>query len=240
MLALFDMDGTLFPGDSQLRFAGRILSRHPWRRLYLLLLLPCALLTALRIIRTERMKRIFLSYLYRMPLGQVEREAQAFAEENIRPILYPGVLQRLRDHQAAGDRCILVSASPSFYTEHIGRMLGFDDIIATPIVMQPAMPLVPAIEPPGNNKGGTKLIRLRKKGIIPSDGKTPDSICYTDSRADLPMLSVCEQGVLVNPSEQLANQAPEHHWQIIRQPLPWHGKRAFLAFILKNIIGFRA
>lgn len=240
MLALFDMDGTLFPGDSQLRFAGRILSRHPWRRLYLLLLLPCALLAALRIIRTERMKRIFLSYLYRMPLEQIAQESEAFAKENIRPILYPDVLQRLRDHQAAGDRCILVSASPDFYTEPIGRMLGFDDIIATPFVMQPLMPLVPAIEPPGNNKGGTKLMRLRNKGIIPPEGKTPDSICYTDSRADLPMLSVCEQGVLINPSEQLANQSSENNWQIIRQPLPWRGKGAFLAFILKNIIGFRS
>lgn len=29
MIALFDMDGTLFPGDSQLRFAARIASRYP-------------------------------------------------------------------------------------------------------------------------------------------------------------------------------------------------------------------
>ncbi len=239
MLALFDMDGTLFPGDSQLRFAGRILSRHPWRRLYLLLLLPCALLAALRNIRTERMKRIFLSYLYRMPREQIEQEAQAFAEENIRPILYPEILRKLRAHQAAGHRCILVSASPSFYTDPIGRMLGFDDIIATPFAMQPAMPLIPSIEPPGNNKGGTKLIRLRKKGIIPQEGRAPGSICYTDSKADLPMLSVCEQGILVNPSENLSNQGKLNNWPIIRQPLPWKNKRAFLVFILKNITGFR-
>ena len=35
MTALFDMDGTLFAGDSQLRFARWILRRHGWRRLYL-------------------------------------------------------------------------------------------------------------------------------------------------------------------------------------------------------------
>ena len=38
-LFLFDMDGTLFAGDSQLRFARWILRRHGWRRLYLLWLL---------------------------------------------------------------------------------------------------------------------------------------------------------------------------------------------------------
>ena len=32
-VALFDMDGTLFPVDSQLRFAGWVLRRHGLRRL---------------------------------------------------------------------------------------------------------------------------------------------------------------------------------------------------------------
>ena len=74
MIALFDMDGTLFPGDSQLRFAAHILSRRPWRRLYLFFLLPFALMTLLRLCSPALMKRAFLAYLWRMKRTEIERE----------------------------------------------------------------------------------------------------------------------------------------------------------------------
>lgn len=200
MTALFDMDGTLFAGDSQLRFARWILRRHGWRRLYLFWLIPMGLLRGLHIINTERMKRAFLAYAWGMKREQLEQECQAFVQQEILQILYPPVLERLRAHQAAGDTTVLCSASPDWWTQLVGKALGFTHTIGTPAALGNTVPFMPAIPAPGNNKGANKLVRLAAIGIEHAD------IGYTDSAADLPMLSICSKAVLVNPKATFAAQ----------------------------------
>lgn len=200
MTALFDMDGTLFAGDSQLRFARWILRRHGWRRLYLFWLIPMGLLRGLHIINTERMKRAFLAYAWGMKREQLELECQAFVEQEILQILYPPVLERLRAHQTAGDTTVLCSASPDWWTQLVGKALGFTHTIGTPAALKDRVPFMPSIPAPGNNKGANKLVRLAAIGIDHAD------IGYTDSAADLPMLSICSKAVLVNPKAKFAAQ----------------------------------
>lgn len=193
MTALFDMDGTLFAGDSQLRFARWILRRHGWRRLYLFWLLPMGILRGLHIINTERMKRAFLAYAWGMRREALMHECESFVQEEILQILYPPVLERLRAHQAAGDTTVLCSASPDWWTRLVGKALGFTHCIGTPTALAERVELMPGIPAPGNNKGANKLVRLAAIGI------THAEIGYTDSAADLPMLSICDKAVLVNP-----------------------------------------
>lgn len=202
MTALFDMDGTLFAGDSQLRFARWILRRHGWRRLYLFWLLPMGLLRGLHLINTESMKRAFLAYAWGMKKEALQQECQAFVQEEILQILYPPVLERLRAHQAAGDTTVLCSASPDWWTRLVGHALGFTHTIGTPTALAERVELMPAIPAPGNNKGANKLVRLAAIGI------THAGIGYTDSAADLPMLSICDKAVLVNPKSSFERQVP--------------------------------
>ena len=202
MTALFDMDGTLFAGDSQLRFARWILRRHGWRRLYLLWLLPMGLLRGLHIINTQRMKRAFLAYAWGMKREALQAECEQFVQQEILQVLYPPVLEKLRVHQAAGDTTVLCSASPDWWTQLVGKALGFTHTIGTPTALAERVELMPAIPAPGNNKGANKLIRLASIGIEHAE------IGYTDSAADLPMLSICDKAVLVNPKESLILQVP--------------------------------
>ena len=132
MTALFDMDGTLFAGDSQLRFARWILRRHGWRRFYLLWLIPMGLLRGLHIINTERMKRAFLAYAWGMHRDALLAECEQFVQKEILQILYPPVLEKLRAHQAAGDTTVLCSASPDWWTQLVGNALGFTHTIGKP------------------------------------------------------------------------------------------------------------
>ncbi len=203
MIALFDMDGTLFSGDSQLRFARRILRRYGWRRFYLLLLIPCGILRGLRIIDTPLMKRAFLSYAWGMPKETLLRECRAFAEEELIPDTFSPVLERLRAHQQAGDTTVLCSASPHWWVQFYGKALGFTHTIGTPVALEERVSLFPPIAAPGNNKGANKLLRLADIGITRAD------IGYTDSRADLPMLSICRKAVLIHPSDALVSQVPD-------------------------------
>ena len=202
MTALFDMDGTLFAGDSQLRFCRWILKRHGWRRLYLLWLIPMGLLRGLHIINTQRMNRAFLAYAWGMKRETLQQECQDFVQQEILQILYPPVLERLRAHQMAGDTTVLCSASPDWWTQLVGKALGFTHTIGTPTSLAGRVELMPTIPLPGNNKGANKLIRLASIGIRHAD------IGYTDSAADLPMLSICDKAVLVNPKSAFAVRVP--------------------------------
>ncbi len=222
-VALFDMDGTLFPVDSQLRFAGWVLRRHGLRRLYLGAVLPCGILRALHVLNTEQMKRIFLCYAWRMPAEKLRGECGAFVQQELLPAVFPEVLARLRAHQQAGDRTVLCSASPEWWTRPFGRALGFDEVIGTPFEPFERVPFAPAIPAPGNNKGENKLLRLAELGILHAD------YGYTDSTADLPMLTVCSRAVLVNPSSKLLRACPGA--EIIETP-PYPRRRVALAALL--------
>lgn len=200
--ALFDMDGTLFAGDSQLRFCRWILKRHGWRRLYLAAVAPCGILRGLRIFNTERMKRAFLAYAWHMPKEQLMMECEQFVQQEIIPALYPPVLEKLRMHQANDDTTVLCSASPDWWTQLVGKALGFTHTIGTPTRDFTNVPFMPSIPAPGNNKGANKLVRLAAIGITHAD------FGYTDSAADLPMLSICDHAVLVNPKAVFAARVP--------------------------------
>lgn len=216
-VALFDLDGTLLAWDCQLLFCHRVLRREPWRRFYLapfLFVLP-----AIKVLGDGGMKRVFLSYLWRMKPDELASHARAFAHELS---FFPEVVERLEAHRKAGDLLVLASASPEFYVREIGRRLGFDLILGTPVETDPRMAIFPDLE---NHKGAAKVERLR--ALMPErfeDGVLRNSHGYTDSTADLPMLAICEQATLVNPSAELTAIGLEKGWTLLRPTRPWRSK----------------
>lgn len=224
MTVFFDMDGTLFAGDSQLRFARWILRRHGWRRLYLLPVLPGFVLCALRLLSLERMKRLFLCYAWGMRRDHLLAECRAFVAQELLPALYPPVLEKLRAHQQAGHTTILCSASPDWWTREVGSALGFTHTIGTPVRLAERVEFMPPIPPPGNNRGAAKLTRLAALGF------TRANTAYTDSAADLPMLSIADHAVLVNPAASLVQRVPGA--LVIRTP-----RQGKFLFILRCILG---
>jgi len=227
MTALFDMDGTLFAGDSQLRFARWLLRRHGWRRLYLLLVLPCGLLRGLRLLSGDLMKRAFLSFAWNLSKEELQKECEDFVQQELLPATFPELLQRLRKHQKEGDVTVLCSASPDVWVRLLGERLGFTYSIGTPVEIQERVPLFPRLSPPGNNKGEHKITRLRRLGIAQAD------IGYTDSAADLPMLSLCRKAVLVHPAPRLQHRLPEA--ECLTPPRP--GRWSRLLFPLRCVMG---
>lgn len=204
MTVIFDMDGTLFAGDSQLRFARWVLQRHGWRRFYLLLVLPGLLLRALGLLSTQGMKRLFLCYAWGMRRETLARECADFVQQELLPAVYAPLRERIDQHRAAGDETVLCSASPEWWANILGERMGFSRTIATP-VQAPGkrVPFMPHIPPPGNNRGRAKVLRLADCGI------THAQVGYTDSAADFPMLALCERAVLVNPSARFARALPQ-------------------------------
>lgn len=215
-IALFDLDGTLLAWDCQLLFRDFVVRREPWRRVFLLVFLALAPLTSL--LGTDRMKSVFLAFLWRMPEEKLAVHFRDFAD-SVMPLIYPEVRALLETHRKSGHLLILASASPEGYVREIGARLGFDISLGTPVGNGPLFP------PLTNHKGAAKALRLQ---AILSDNhfsgnKLIHSHGYTDSTADLPMLALCAAATVVNPKPRLEAIARENGWVIVRPRRPWSG-----------------
>ncbi|MFT4175441.1 MAG: HAD family hydrolase [Luteolibacter sp.] len=222
-IALFDLDGTLIAWDCQVLFRHFILRREPWRRIFLPVFLAFLPLTGL--LGAGGMKRIFLSYLWRMTPEQLDRHARDFAR-SILPQIYEEVRASLEEHRRKGDFLILASASPEFYVKYIGQELGFDLTLGTPVEIGGQCPFFPDLQ---NHKGAAKVVRLRNElppNFFQSNGRLVNSHGYTDSHADLPMLELCDEITVVNPTKKLRARL-QPAWQVVKPTRPWKSRFGF-------------
>ena len=230
-IALFDLDGTLIAWDCQLLFRHFVLRREPWRGIFLPVFLAFLPLTGL--LGAGGMKRVFLSYLWRMDPAVLAEYSRDFAA-GLMPEIYPELRGRLETHRAAGDFLILASASPEFYVVEIGRELGFDLTLGTPVELGE---FFPDLE---NHKGTAKVERL-KQVLPPSffeNSKLMNCHGYTDSCADLPMLALCDSATVVNPSSRLTALAEDAGWEIVRPARPWKSQVGFSVRALALLFGW--
>jgi HAD superfamily hydrolase (TIGR01490 family) len=227
---LFDLDGTLLAWDCQLLFRHFVLRREPWRGVFLpvfLVLLPMG-----GLLGAGGLKRVFLCYLWRLDAETLARYSREFAIF-LMPQIYRDVRVLLENHRAAGHFLILASASPEFYVAEIGKELGFDLTLGTPVELGP---FFPDLE---NHKGTAKVRRLQ--ACLPvsyfENGKLRQCHGYTDSTADLPMLALCGAATVVNPSPRLAQMAEESGWKILRPARPWKSRIGFALRVLGLLMG---
>ena len=229
-IALFDLDGTLIAWDCQLLFRHFVVRREPWRGIFLPVFL--AFLPLAGLLQAAGMKRVFLSYLWRMDRETLAGYSREFAA-SLMPAIYPELRGRLERHRDAGHFLILASASPEFYAAEIGRALGFHLTLGTPVELGP---FFPDLE---NNKGAAKVRRLKE--LLPAayfeNGKLRHCHGYTDSCADLPMLALCDAVTVVNPSSRLTAIAEESGWEIVRPERPWKSRFGFARRALALLFG---
>lgn len=230
--ALFDLDQTIVPWDLQVLFCNFVIRREGWRRV---LLLPFfALLPLAKVLGSEVMKRTFMGFAYGMERACLETLAKEFASEVVETLCYPEVLTEFERHRQAGHRTILVSASPELYVCEIGRRLGFDEVFGTVVDVGERLAWFPEF-PLGNNKSANKVVRLRDElGLA---GVLPNSEGYSDSKADLPMLAMCEKVVAIHPEGAFAEKAKAGSWRVLHPEKPWRNRSAFAVACLKMMLG---
>lgn len=237
MTALFDMDGTLLPWDSQKFFCRHVLRRYPVRRAFLFAYLP--LLPFAGILGSEGLKRGFLSFLCGLTEEQVNELAEEFAREWLCRQVWPEMRHILEMHQQRGDITVLISASPEPYVRAFGRALGFTHVVGTNLdeTHGKNYPLFPSLI---NNKGANKVTRIKEllgADSFHADGTLRDAHGYSDSCADLPMLALCETNTCINPGKRLTLIAQENGWEILRLPRPWKSKLHRLWIRVKCVTG---
>lgn len=148
-------------------------------------------------------------------------EAQAahacFMREVVEPQLRPAALALVRDHQARGDLCALVTATNDFITAPIARAFGIAELIAVRLERSARGTITGRIAgTPSYREGKVTRVAewLAASGRIWGDF---DRISvYSDSLNDLPLLERASDPVATNPSAALETLARERGWRILR------------------------
>lgn len=201
-VAVFDLDVTLTRYDTYLPFLTGYLRRHP-RRWPHLAELPARLCVPWHWGDRDWVKTSFLkSFLGGEPRSRVADWASVFARRIHDDAMRPSGVQRLQWHQARGHRVVLASASLDIYVDEIARLLGIDEVLATPVRWDQDERLVGL---DGRNcRDAQKLARVR--ALLGEDCDGTGVTAYSDSHADVPLLSWAETGVAVCPSRRLTHQ----------------------------------
>lgn len=235
--AIFDLDHTLLPHDTQALFCNFVLKRERWRVVMHLIFLPIALLYALRLVHIETAKCAFLACLWGIPKERLMRYAREFAETDVKRRCYPELIAEITRHRSEGRVLVLNTASPCIYPADIARVLGFDHCVATPLVVEDPMPLIPHLSGP-NNKQRQKIPNMERDvpglaTLTPED--RADCWSYSDSSADIPLLEFSGRQVLVHPSRSLADRFPSAI--VLRPPRPYTNKITDMLCVVRQVLG---
>lgn len=212
-LAIFDLDNTLLRGDSD----------YAWGRF----------LVENRIVDGEEYEREneryykqyqagtldileFLAFALR-PLSQHDRATldgwhRQYMREKILPMIAPAARALVEKHRRQGDTLVIITATNRFVTAPIAREFEIENLIAT----EPE-------ERQGRYTGkvdGTPCYRegkvTRLNNWIQQHRQTlKGSWFYSDSHNDLPLLSIVDHPVAVDPDETLRVEAGLRGWEII-------------------------
>jgi HAD superfamily hydrolase (TIGR01490 family) len=218
-LALFDLDNTLLLGDSDYewgRFLAACGARDP----------------KLQEEATERFYRQYqegtldigefmhfqLAPLAATPRKTLEAWRARFIAETIAPMMAPRPRGWVECHLDAGDMCLMVTATNSFIAGPIARAFGIPHLVAT----------IPAVDANGQFTGkvlGTPSFRegkiARVESWLAAQGlwwsNFSESLFYSDSINDLPLLEKVGTPIAVAPDEKLAAVAKARGWAIRTQ-----------------------
>jgi HAD superfamily hydrolase (TIGR01490 family) len=212
--AFFDLDKTVIARASMVAF-GKPLYRAGLLSRWLLLRALYGQLVYLYLgadeARMARMREAALRVTVGWSRDHIRSLVRETLEEVIEPIVFDEALDLIREHQAAGRRVYLVSASPEEIVDPLAQYLGVDDVIATR----------PKVDEHGRYSGdvdfysyGPNKVTAMQESAELHGIDLGASYAYSDSITDEPMLSAVGHPVAVNPDRALARVAEERSWEV--------------------------
>lgn len=138
-----------------------------------------------------------------------------FMEEVIHPAILPAATALVERHRAAGDQLIIVTATNAFVTRPIADALGIDELIAVDLVRGEDGWITGAIDGIPSAREG-KVARM--DAWLSAHGLRWDEVettFYSDSLNDLALLERVDHPVAANPDARLRALATERGWPIL-------------------------
>ena len=212
--AFFDLDKTVIAKASMVAFSGPLHRAGLLSRRMLLRAAWGQLIYAQFGASPEKLAKLRDSVL-RLTKGwdqsQISEIVRDALTDVIEPIIFDEALELIREHQHAGRKVFIVSASPEEIVAPLAQHLGVDEALATRAELDQA----------GRYSGRTefycygpeKAVAIRE--VAHRDGiDLTRSFAYSDSATDIPMLEVVGCPVAVNPDRELLKVARQREWEV--------------------------
>lgn len=216
-LALFDLDHTLLPLDSDYQWAvymaksGR--AGDPAEALRrneeLMDRYNAGELTA------EQAAEFMLGLLAAHPPHLLAAWHEDFMQSVIRPAMTQAAIDLVQKHLAAGDLCAVVTATNSFVTAPIARAFGVSTLIATDPEYIAGRYTGKISGTPSFKQGKVLRVNSWLEGMSKRLHDFDESYFYSDSINDLPLLEVVTHPIVTNPSESLLAVAQQRKWPVL-------------------------
>lgn len=215
-LALFDLDNTLLNGDSDFEWSQFLIRIG---------VLDRELFEVKNLAFYEQYKagtldiHEFLDFQLK-PLSRHSRQVldtwhRQFMRESILPMITTAARELVQKHREAGDLCVIITATNSFVTGPIAREFGIQHLIATEPEEVGGEFTGRVADVPCFREG--KIVRLTDwlgERLWTLEG-FDDSVFYSDSHNDLPLLQRVRHPVAANPDDALRAHAEANGWPVI-------------------------
>ncbi len=216
-LALFDLDHTLLPIDSDHEWV-EFLIRHQLagdpeavrrRNDELYAKYQAGTLTI------EESAAVMLGFLKMHSPYDLAKYHEIYMQEVIRPNIKKVATDLVDKHLSQGDLCCLVSATNTFVITPIGRAFAFENIIGTTPEFENGRYTGKFVGTASYKEGKITRVQewLTTLGLSLNDFEK--SYFYSDSINDLPLLEKVTHPVATNPQDSLRKIAQEKGWAIL-------------------------
>lgn len=214
-LALFDLDNTLLEGDSD----------HAWGQY----LIQRGLVTAQEhasandafyqqyldgVLDIHAYVAFTLNPVINLNISALKELHNEFMLKFVEPIILPQALKLVEDHRKAGDFCAIITATNTFITSPIAKRFEVDLLLGTDLETRNDKFTGKILGTPCFQAG--KVDKLTAWiGSQQSKFELSDSIFYSDSINDLPLLEKVGQAVAVDADDKLSAEAKSRRWKHI-------------------------
>jgi HAD superfamily hydrolase (TIGR01490 family) len=212
--ALFDMDRTLIRRDSASLYVryqrdiGEVGRADTLRVAWWLMQYTFGVIDAERVA-----ERALVSYRGKREAWMLER-CEGWFREYVLPHVTEEGRSAVARHRDRGDLVAVVTGATRYAAEPLARELGIDHVVCTELEVDSDGCFTGRMKPPmcyGKGKIERTQRLAREHGF-----SLADSVFYTDSITDLPLLEQVADKVVVNPDARLRRIAKKRGWSVER------------------------
>ena len=209
---IFDLDDTLLCGDCEREWINFLFSKG-------LLKDPETILNKFDLeYRKGVMNFVEYSRFIQKPIKGLSKEkVNIFIDEFIQKKienLTDSLTKKLLDEAKSANKVLIASGSHDFLVRRIANFFGINSSIGTPVEIKND---IFSGELSGEPTFAQGKVRAVEKWCSQNDQKIKESIFYSDSINDLPMLEACGLPIVVDPDEKLKKISEERAYRIINR-----------------------
>lgn len=131
-------------------------------------------------------------------------------DEELASLISPKAVEQIREHKEAGDVCVIITGASQFAAQPIAKLVGIDHVLCSRLEVKDGV-FTGRLE---NMCFGYYKVDLAEAFASEKGLSLADSLFYTDSYNDMPLLDRVSAGVAVNADARLLRAARKRGWRV--------------------------